>query len=370
MKILHVGKFYSPIEGGIESINKFIVDTLKGNSQRVICFNNRNKTVEDDIDDISVLRSASFGVIAKQPLSIRYFWDLRRTIKYYNPDVVHFHYPNPLIALYLLILIPSFTKLIVHWHSDIIAQKNFLAVVSPVEKKLLKRADKVIATSENYRDNSERLKSVTEKVVVIPCSIDESKFMLSDADKLKIQSLKNKYGKPIVLFVGRHVDYKGIRFLLEAERSISNDCVILIGGSGPLTNSLKEEFKSNRIEWLGRIPDDDMKIYYHAADIFAFPSITKNEAFGVVLAEAMYCENPTVTFTIEGSGVNWVAPNSEVSLEVENSNSESYAVAIDRLLSDEGLRRGLGKNGLKRTMKLFSKGVVGEQYKKLYKLLK
>ena len=41
--------------------------------------------------------------------------------------------------------------------------------------------------------------------------------------------------------------------------------------------------------------------------IFCFPSITRNEAFGIALAEAMYCGKPAVTFTIEGSGVNFVS---------------------------------------------------------------
>ena len=48
-----------------------------------------------------------------------------------------------------------------------------------------------------------------------------------------------------------------------------------------------------------------------------FPSITKNEAFGVVLAEAMYCYTPAITFTIEGSGVNWVNLHQVTGLEME-----------------------------------------------------
>lgn len=50
--------------------------------------------------------------------------------------------------------------------------------------------------------------------------------------------------------------------------------------------------------------------------MFAFPSVTKNEAFGVALAEAMYCYTPAVTFTIEGSGVNWVNLNGITGIEV------------------------------------------------------
>lgn len=367
MKILHVGKFYYPIEGGIESINRVVVDSLKGNSQRVISFNNLNETKEDDVDSISILRSATRGKILSQPISYRYFWDLRRMLKYYDPDIVHFHYPNPLVAIFLLLLINRKIKLIVHWHSDVVAQKKLIKAIRPLEHKLLRRANAIIATSENYRDFSEILMSYKEKVRIIPCSIDEEKFSLSIEDEKKILEIKKKYDyKPIIFFVGRHVEYKGIKYMLEAEKYIESDCVIIVGGSGPLTVSMKKEFSSKRIKWIGRVDDYDMKLYYHAASILAFPSITRNEAFGVVLAEAMCCQTPAVTFTIPGSGVNWVAPDNVAALEVANHDSKGFAAAIDKLIMNEELRSRLGENGKDRVMKLFSKEVVTAKYRNLY----
>ena len=77
------------------------------------------------------------------------------------------------------------------------------------------------------------------------------------------------------------------------------------------------------------------------ADVFAFPSVTKNEAFGVALAEAMYCYTPAVTFTIEGSGVNWVNKDGVTGIEVpQDSNLDrEYAAAIDKLVTDNELRK-------------------------------
>ncbi|UKI50236.1 MAG: glycosyltransferase [Clostridium sp.] len=63
----------------------------------------------------------------------------------------------------------------------------------------------------------------------------------------------------------------------------------MIGGHGPLTDELIKEAKDDKkIIFLGKISDDDLKVYLNACDIFCFPSITKNEAFGIGLAEAMY----------------------------------------------------------------------------------
>ena len=62
--------------------------------------------------------------------------------------------------------------------------------------------------------------------------------------------------------------------------------------------------------------------------MFCFPSISKNEAFGLALAEGMYYEKPAVTFTIPGSGVNYVSLNRVTGIEVENRNVEKYADAM------------------------------------------
>ncbi len=370
MRVLHVGKFYHPIEGGIESINKVVVDALKGNSQKVISFNKKNRTKEDNVEGVPVVRCASYGVVASQPISLSYFRELRRLIKDYDPTVIHFHHPDPLVALYLMLINPKNAKLIIHWHSDVIAQKVLYRFIKPIETKLLKRADAVIATSPLYRDFSPCLKDFKDKVTVIPCSIDEKNFDLTAEEEMEVTEIKKRYGdRPIVFFIGRHVEYKGIKYLLEAEKHIKNDCVILVAGQGPLTEELKNSYKSDRIHWLGRLSDKDMKLYYHAADIFAFPSITRNEAFGVVLVESMYCKSPAVTFTIEGSGVNWVSPDGETAIEVENSNVEQYAEAVDRLLSDKELRNRLAENGKVRAMRFFGRHAVETQYRALYRSL-
>lgn len=369
MKILHVGKFFSPIEGGIESINKFIVDALTGNQQRVVSFNNNRSSLEEDIDNVPVIRASSLGIIASQPFSFSYFWELRRKIKQFQPDIVHLHYPNPLAALFLLFNKKTY-KLIVHWHSDIVAQKNLYKFIKPIENIILRKADKIIATSPSYRDSSESLQKFKYKTVIIPCSIDEEKFKLKSEDIERIKNLKQSVNNiPIIFFIGRHVEYKGIKYLLEAEKYIKEKCVLVIAGRGPLTTELQKQYCSERIHWVGRLSDDEMKYYYHAAEIFAFPSITKNEAFGVVLAEAMSCETPAVTFSIDGSGVNWVAPNNVSAIEVENSNSEAYAAAIDLLLKDHKLRNTLACNGKRRTHELFSKETVEKQYIELYNKL-
>ena len=106
-----------------------------------------------------------------------------------------------------------------------------------------------------------------------------------------------------------------------------------------------------------------------AADIFAFPSITKNEAFGVVLAEAMYCKAVPVCFTIQGSGVNWVNVNNVTGLEVPNRDAQAFGKAIDLLLTNDKLRAKLSDNAHQRVVDMFTIETVGKQLRDIYKKL-
>ena len=142
--------------------------------------------------------------------------------------------------------------------------------------------------------------------------------------------------------------------MIEAEKYIQNNCAIIIAGEGPLTPQLKQQTKSNRVFFIGKISEDELKCYMYAADIFAFPSITKNEAFGLALAEGMFCNAVPVTFKITGSGVNYVSLNGITGIEVENSNSIEYAKAIDTILSNEELKKQYAKAAHDRVLKLFT----------------
>ena len=104
--------------------------------------------------------------------------------------------------------------------------------------------------------------------------------------------------------------------------------------------------------------DDDLRCHLYAADVFGFPSVYKAEAFGVALAEAMYCKAVPVTFTIKGSGVNWVSLNGVTGEEVPLDDVKAFAEAIDRLLSDDALRTQYANAAHERAERLFKESIV------------
>lgn len=369
IKVLHISKYYYPYAGGIEDVCYNIVSSLGSLpiEQKVICFNSSRSTNSVHYEGVEIIRIGQFFKLASQSLSLKYKSELRKILKSFQPNIVHFHAPNPLVAYYLIPLLSKQTKLIVHWHSDIIAQKFLYRFIKPVETRLLKRADVIIATSPNYVKCSIPLQPFKDKIVVIPNTINPHKFAFTSRVESKVKLLKAFYNyKPILLFIGRHVPYKGLEYLIDACLRLHQECEVIIGGSGPLTTELKRRCQKTNIHFVGRIPDDELAAYYYAADIFLFPSITKNEAFGVVLAEAMYCYTPAITFKIEGSGVNWVNIHDETGMEVENSNSYKLACAIDKLLSDSITRKKYAQQARQRVEKLFTIEKVATQIKQLY----
>lgn len=56
MRILHLGKYYSPVKGGIESTSKYIVDYLSDYEHCVLCFNDKFESKQDIVDGTSVLQ--------------------------------------------------------------------------------------------------------------------------------------------------------------------------------------------------------------------------------------------------------------------------------------------------------------------------
>lgn len=367
-KILHISTYYPPHTGGVEQVCHMIVSSAPEYEHEVICFNDCPKTIVSFYEGVKVIRVGAFAKVASQALSFSYMWRLRAEIKSFNPNIIHFHVPNPLIGFYLCML-PQRIPLIVHYHAEILTSAFLYACYRPFERLLFHRAKLIITTSPKLRDEAKPLVPYRKKCEILANAINTRQFDLGkiEKEKIHIQEIQARYGnRKIILSYGRHVPYKGLCYLIEAEKYIKEECVLLIGGEGPLTSQLQMQANSPRIHFLGRIPDNQLKYYLYAAEIFAFPSITKAEAFGITLIENMYCYTPPVTFSIPASGVNYVCLNGVTGLVVPNSNTMEFARAIDQLLSDDTLRLKMAEAGHQRVEKLFTTQTFSEKLKDIY----
>lgn len=353
--ILQIAKYYYPVEGGIETVTKYLGEGLTTFEQVVVCFSQDGITRLDTVNGVKVYRIASSMNIASQDIAFSYYHYLKKIIYEEQPDIILLHCPNPFLYPITAKLTPKDVKLVLLWHSDILGKGILYKMVKQFEKVILRKADLILATSPNYIHPSSPIYDYRDKTEVVANGIIKNDFVWRAGDETTIEEIRHKYhNKKIVFFVGRHAAYKGIDYLIEAEKYIQSDCIILIGGRGPETERLKAMTHSERIKFIGRIPNEYLRCYYYASDIFAFTSCTKQEAFGIALAEAMYCGSVPVTFTIEGSGVNWVSVGGETGIEVPLGDVKAYAEAIDRLLTDRDLYMKYATAGKDRVVRMFT----------------
>ena len=378
-KVLQVVCSFYPRIGGIEQVAKDISDVLKTNDeieQKIICLNedakigeyecHRKETVHDTVNGVDVIRCGCVAKAASQLISLSYPSQLSKLLKEFDPDIIIFHYPNPFLATFLLPKIKKHTKLVLYWHLDITRQKVLKKLFRGQNLSLIKRAEKIVGATPMHINESEFTEYFGDKKELLPYMIDIKSLVISDAEIKEAEKIKEKYkGKTIGFFIGRHVPYKGLKYLIEASKILGNsNFKFLIAGTGPLTDELKELAKGDeKIEFLGKISSAERREYLYACDIICFPSITRNEGFGLALAEGMYFGKPAVTFTIKGSGVNYVNLNGETGIECPNCDSKAYAEALKKLADNEELRKRLGENARKRvtenfTFEIFQKNIM------------
>lgn len=369
-KVLQISNYYYPNIGGIEQVARDISNVLRLEDDfenKVICFNEdsrdgskicyRKETVHDVVDGVEIIKCGCFAKVASQSLSFTFGQELKKVMDEYQPDVVIFHYPNPFQALYLLRYKKRDFKLLLYWHLDITKQKLLKHFFHRQNIELINRTDYVLGATPMHVDTSEFTPLFGDKRLVLPYMIDTSKLILSADEEKKAEQIKKKYeGQVVGFFIGRHIPYKGLKYLIEASKEINNiPLKILIAGSGELTEELKAQAAGDdKIEFLGRISDSEKRAYYRACDIVCFPSITRNEGFGLALAEAMYFGKPAITFYIYGSGVNYVNLANVTGIECPNCDSHAYAEALKKLSINVELREKMGLAAKKRIEENFT----------------
>lgn len=337
--ILHIYKNYHPVKGGIENhIRLLCAELAKRDDFRVtvLVANTGRPTVRENRDGVEVIKAGLDLTLARTPVSWRLWYETAQL----RPDITHLHFPYPFGELAYLFLGRS-PKMVVTYHSDIVSQKRLLPLYRPFLRRVLRRADRIIATSPNYLRSSAYLSQVSHKCSVVPFGIDIVRFQ--DVDPVAVSSVRDRYGAPLLLFVGQFRYYKGLEYLIEALKQIP--AKLLLVGRGPLDGSLRalvgRKGLSNKVFFLGEVSDEELPVIYHACDAFVLPSSHRSEAFGIVQLEAMACGKPVVCTEV-GTGTTWVNQHGRTGLVVPPADPGALADAINTLLEDEALRALLG----------------------------
>lgn len=179
-----------------------------------------------------------------------------------------------------------------------------------------------------------------------------------------------------VLFLGRHEPRKGLEVLLQAVGSLPQDVTVWVAGDGPQTEDLRERYDDPRVEWLGRIDDDERDRRLAAASVFCAPSLG-GESFGVILLEAMAAGAPVVASSIPGYAkvVDGASPQGGASptgtrpaVLVEPEDPDALAVGIRSVLDDPATAERLRGAGRHRAAQ-FDMEQLCDRYLEIYESL-
>ncbi len=366
IRVLEVNKAYFPHVGGIESLVKQYSEELRQYCavKTLVCRDDFGSTVTETVDGVKITRAGSLGTYFSCPVSFSFIRLFRKMSK--NADIVHINVPFPLADVALL-LSGYKGKVAVSWHSDIVKQKKLMLIYKPFMQYLLKRADVIFTATEGHINGSSYLAPYREKCRILPYGIAPENYLDIERVPFLTDKLTDKSAIKL-FFTGRLVYYKGVDVLLKAFTRVKN-CELFIAGTGVLEKSLKDFAKSHglteKVHFLGFLPDNELKQAYADCDIFILPSVAKSEAFGIVQLEAMIYGKPVINTNLP-SGVPYVSISGKTGITVPPSDYKALADAINTLAQNKSLREKFGKNAQKRVISNFNEKKI---IRKLYEFL-
>ena len=349
LNIVHFGKYYPPDIGGIESVTSSLSrgGVRRGFRVTVVCFARQRHTSVELADGVKVVRCPVLFSFLSQPFGVAY---LVQCVRFgLRADVIQVHMPNLVAALAAILSFKS-SKVVTHWHSDIVDKGIAEKIVRPLVRSLLAFSRTIIVTSAEYLQASADLASQAHKVRVIPIGIqDVSKRFTNTVQTAESRELERLIeGKKVVLSIGRLVEYKGFDILIRAANKLEKNTIVIIVGSGPLERDLKslicDMSVGHLVYMLGKLSRENLYWLLRKSDLFCLPSNSRAEAFGVVLLEAMSMALPVVATKIQGSGVPWVNKHNVSGLNVSVNDEMQIADACNQILSSDelGARFSLG----------------------------
>jgi glycosyltransferase involved in cell wall biosynthesis len=369
MRVLQLGKYWRQ-DGGIESHVKTLCRGLADHGLEVVnLVSSMDRTASDFVTDgFRVVEAPTLGIHFSTSISPAMVAAARRLHQEKPFDLVHLHFPDPMSHLASMVL-PKRIPRVITWHSDIVKQVNLLKLYKPFQRREIMRAKALIApTSAHYSSSTQIPADYPAKqrhVIPFGMNYDGLRLTTQIAERAK-QIRSQAQGQLLVFTLGRHVSYKGFDVLIEAMQH--TNAYLILGGEGSLTPELRQQVLtqglSDKVQFTGRISDEDLPAYYHACDVFCLPSVTTAEAFGLVQLEAMACGKPVICTQLH-NGVNAVNPHGVTGLTVPTHDAPALARAMDTM-SNEALRTQLGQQAQVHALGNYSLQAMSEQHVKLY----
>jgi glycosyltransferase involved in cell wall biosynthesis len=312
------------------------------------------------------------------PYIINGFFKCLKICRKWRPDIIHAHWPFPHAYIALgaakLFRIP----LVLNFHGAellLIRKKKW---VKPLLKFAIGQAQAVFANSSFTAGKIKAIRNVDVEWSPYGTTLDERRETRDEREGSGLAPHPVN-GKFKVLFVGRHIERKGICYLIEAAKYLSADKFeIRIVGEGDLTEELKAQAaqlegdkNAASIVFTGKLVAPELAREYREANVFVLPAIVDHkgdtEGLGVVLIEAMELGLPIIASNV--GGIPDVVVNNESGILVPEKDPVALADAIKRIESDPQYTESLLEGARNRIAECFTWDKITRRQIEIYEQL-
>lgn len=290
------------------------------------------------------------------------YWFSRKLLKDKKFDLTHSFFTVPCGAVsWLLWLTKKIPYVVSLRGSDVPGYSDRFGFVyksiSFLFKEIWKKASAVVSNSKGLRELALKT-NPHQEISIIYNGVDVEKF--------KPDERSTEHGKIyLTLGASRITTRKGIVYLVDAVKILSQkypNIFMDVMGEGDARDGLEKYVKeaglSEKIKFIGRIPKDETFSHYQKADIFVLPSM--NEGMSNAMLEALATGLPIISTNTGGAeelvkdGIN--------GLIVEKKNSHDLAEKIEKIISDENLRKRMGEESRKLAEKMSWENVAKDYF--------
>ena len=273
MKILMVISEAPPVNSGVARVAEKLTRGLSGRGYEIDTLS---------LQDVPRLELGEFR-LSSMPLRLN---DLRQRFREY--DIIHLHGPVPTFSDVFLLsglrgLGRKRPRLVYTHHAPVDLQifplQPLLWAYNRAQEWLARLADHVVVTTPGYGQRLSRYVPA-KKLSVIPWGVDYERLY---------SPVTGKQGPFTVVYLGQMRPYKGLPVLLSAVKGLRDTRVWVIG-DGHYRQHYQEQVANlhlPNVTFFGRLPDDQVASLLKQAHAVVLPSVTRSEAFGIVLLEGM-----------------------------------------------------------------------------------
>ncbi|MEQ8763444.1 MAG: glycosyltransferase family 4 protein [Planctomycetota bacterium] len=373
MRIFCYTKEFPPEEGGLETYAFQVVQHLQQFGHEVLVAV-RHMEGDAEYDRQASLRIERLKAYFKPTALYRAYsyWTVPRLIQKHRADVAFLPYWFRFSSV-----IPWFARYrklpyFVTCHGEEVAFPP--GQLSHTRKRMLnglQGALRVYTNSTHTRELCLGHGLAPDRVEVMGGGVVPTDFKV---DASRVEALRDRLGvrgKIVLLTVAHLREKKGHDYVLQAmARSGRDDVHYVLVGRGDHEAALRQQAKdlglADRVHFQGFVPDDELPLYYHLADLFVLTTrdtdgSNRTEGLGLVYLEANVCGTPVLAGDV--GGVREAVEDGVNGLLVDSSHIEAIAKGLSRLLEDPALRERLGEQGRRR---IFEGGFTWEAVARRY----